>query len=70
MPIRVKTVEITDKTEAVSVSFFFTLKFDPAGNWKVTRTFEVPEKGVGGLNAEERKEINRIENEDRELRSK
>jgi hypothetical protein len=65
-----KTVEITDKTEAVSVSFFFTLKFDSAGNWKVTRTFEVPEKGVGGLNAEERKEINRIENEDRELRSK
>jgi len=67
---KVKTVEIGDETEAVSVSFFFTLKFDPAGNWKVTRTFEVPEKGVGGLNAEERKEINRIENEDRELRSK
>jgi hypothetical protein len=66
----VKTVEIGDETEAVSVSFFFTLKFDPAGNWKVTRTFEVPEKGVGGLNAEEQKEINKIENEDRELRSK
>jgi len=30
----------------------------------------VPPKGVDGLNAEERKEINRIENEDRELRSK
>ena len=67
---KVKTVEIGDETEAVSVSFFFTLKFDPAGNWKVTRTFEVPEKGVGGLNAEERKEINRIENGDRELRGK
>jgi hypothetical protein len=67
---KVKTVEIGDETEAVSVSFFFTLKFDPAGNWKVTRTFEVPEKGVGGLNAEERKEINRIENRDRELRGK
>jgi len=67
---KVKTVEIGDETEAVSVSFFFTLKFDPAGNWKVTRTFEVPEKGVGGLNAEERKEINRIEKGDRELRGK
>jgi len=67
---KVKTVEIGDETEAVSVSFFFTLKFDPAGNWRVTRTFEVPEKGVGGLNAEERKEINRIENGDRELRGK
>ena len=67
---KVKTVEIGGETEAVSVSFFFTLKFDPAGNWKVTRTFEVPEKGVGGLNAEERKEINRIENGDRELRGK
>jgi len=62
---KVKTVEIGDETEAVSVSFFFTLKFDPAGNWKVTRTFEVPEKGVGGLNSEERKEINRIENDGR-----
>jgi len=67
---KVKTVEIGDETKAVSVSFFFTLKFDPAGKWKVTRTFEVPEKGVGGLNAEERKEINRIENRDRELRGK
>ncbi len=67
---KVKTVEIGDETEAVSVSFFFTLKFDPAGNWKVTRTFEVPEKGVDGLNAEERKEINRIEKGDRELRGK
>ena len=67
---KVKTVEIGDETEALSVSFFFTLKFDPAGNWKVTRTFEVPEKGVGGLNAEERKEINRIENGGRELRGK
>src|SRR5258707_12599763 len=67
---KVKTVEVGDETEAVSVSFFFTLKFDPAGNWKVTRTFEVPEKGVGGLNVEERKEINRIENGDREMRDK
>jgi hypothetical protein len=36
----------------------------------MVRTREVPPKGVGGLNAGERKEINRIEKEDRELRSK
>ena len=62
--------ELKNDTEEVNVSFFLTLKFDPAGNWKVTRKFEVAPKGVGELNAEERKEINRIENEDRELRSK
>jgi len=32
--------------------------------------FEVPETGVSGLNAEKRKEINRIENEDLEWRGK
>jgi hypothetical protein len=62
--------DLNNDTEEVNVSFFFTLKFDHAGNWKVARKFEVPEKGIGGLNAEERKEINRIENEDRELRGK
>jgi hypothetical protein len=62
--------ELKNDTKEVNVSFFLTLKFDPAGNWKVTRKFEVPDKGVGELNAEERKEINKIENEDRELRSK
>ena len=62
--------ELKNDTEEVNVSFFLTLKFDPAGNWKVTRKFEVSEKGVGELNAEERKEINRIEDENRELRSK
>ena len=56
--------------ESVRASFFFTRKFDAAGKWKMVRTGEVPTKGVDGLNAEERKEINRIENEDRELRSK
>ncbi len=39
-------------------------------NWKVTKKFEVPEIGVDGLNAEERKEINNIENEDLEWRGK
>lgn len=65
-----KTFEIKNETESVSASFFFTLKFDAVGKWEMVRTREVPPKGVGGLNAEERKEINRIEKEDRELRSK
>ena len=66
----VKTVEISDETKAVRVSFFFTLKFNPAGKWEVVRTREVPLKGVDGLNAEERKEINTIENHEREVRGK
>ena len=65
-----KNFEIKNQTESVRASFFFTLKFDAAGKWDIVRTREVPPKGVDGLNAEERKEINRIENEDRELRSK
>jgi len=65
-----KNFEVKDETESVRASFFFTLNFDAAGKWKIVRTREVPPKGVDGLNAEERKEINRIENEDRELRSK
>jgi len=65
-----KNFEIKNQTESVRASFFFTLKFDAAGKWEIVRTREVPPKGVDGLNAEERKEINRIENEGRELRSK
>src|SRR6266536_5028391 len=65
-----KNFEIKNETENVRASFFFTLKFDAVGKWEIVRTCEVPPKGVDGLNAEERKEINRIENEDRELRSK
>ncbi len=65
-----KNFEIKNETESVRASFFFTLKFDAVGKWQIVRTRKVLPKGVGGLNAEERKEINRIENEDRELRSK
>jgi hypothetical protein len=65
-----KTFEIKNETKSVRASFFFTLKFDAVGKWEIVRTREVPSKGVGGLNAEERKEINRIEREDQELRSK
>jgi hypothetical protein len=62
--------ELKNAAEEAKVSFFFTLKFDHAGNWKVARMFEVPEQGVSGLNEEESKEINRIESENREVRSK
>ena len=65
---RAETFEITDESKEVTASFFFTLRFDPAGKWEVIRTREVPPKGVDGLNAEERKEIDSIEN--RELRSR
>ena len=65
-----KIFEIKKETESVRASFFFTLKFDPVGKWEIVRTREVPLKGVDGLNTEERKEINRIEKEDRERRSK
>ena len=65
-----KNFEIKNETESVRASFFFTLKFDAVGKWQIVRTREVLPKGVGGLNAEERKEISTIENEDRELRSK
>jgi hypothetical protein len=65
-----KNFEIKNETESVRSSFFFTLKFDPIGKWEIVRTREVLPKGVGGLNAEERKEISTIEKEDRELRSK
>ncbi len=59
-----KTFEIKNETGSVRASFFFTLKFDAVGKWEMVRTREVPAKGVDGLNAEEHKEINRIENED------
>ena len=65
-----KNFEIKNETESVRASFFFTLKFDAVGKWRIIRTHEVLPKGVGGLNAEERKEISTIESEDRELRSK
>jgi hypothetical protein len=63
-----RTFEV--KKETMRAAFFFTLKFDPVGKWEIVRTREVPPTGVDGLNAEERNEINSIENEDRELRSK
>jgi hypothetical protein len=59
-----KTFEIKNETESVGASFFFTLTFDAVGKWEMVRSHEVPPKGVGGLNAEERKEINKIETED------
>jgi hypothetical protein len=55
-----KTFEIKNETESVRASFFFTLKFDAAGNWKIARKCEVPDKGSGGLNKAEQEEFKRI----------
>jgi hypothetical protein len=55
-----KTFEV--KKESVRAAFFFTLKFDPAGHWKIARTRKVvPANGVGGLNKIEQEEAKRIE---------
>jgi hypothetical protein len=52
-----KTFEIKNETESVRASFFFTLKFDPAGHWKIARTREVvPANGVGGFNKIEKED--------------
>jgi hypothetical protein len=57
-----RTFEINNGTESISASFFFTLKFDPAGHWKIARTREVvPANGGGGLNKIEHEEAKRIE---------
>lgn len=57
-----RTFEINNGTESISASFFFTLKFDPAGHWKIARTREaVPANGVGGLNKIEQEEAKQIE---------
>jgi hypothetical protein len=52
-----KTFEIKNETESVRASFFFTLKFDPAGHWKIARTREVvPANGIGGFNKIEKED--------------
>lgn len=56
-----ETFQIKGEREEVSASFFFTIEFDPAGNWKVVRTRQVPAKGVSGLNKIEQEEGKRIE---------
>jgi sugar lactone lactonase YvrE len=56
-----ETFQVGNETEDVGASFFFTLKLDPAGKWKIARTREVPAKGVGGLNKIEQEEAKRIE---------
>jgi hypothetical protein len=66
---REKTFEIKNETQSVGASFFFTLKFDPAGNWKIVRTREVPASGTSGLNSDERKELNMIRKEEGEQTS-
>ena len=56
-----ETFEIRNEMEEVSASFFFTLKFDPAGDWKIIRTREVPAEGTAGLNKVEQEESKRME---------
>src|SRR5215471_3823050 len=57
-----RSFEINNETESIRAAFFFTLKFDPAGHWKIARTREVvPASGVGGLNKIEQEEARRIE---------
>jgi hypothetical protein len=56
-----ESFQIRNETQSVGASFFFTLKLDPAGKWKIARTREVPAKGVGGLNKIEQEEAKRIE---------
>ncbi|PYK28867.1 MAG: hypothetical protein DME59_01280 [Verrucomicrobia bacterium] len=59
---REKSFEIKNETQSVRASFFFTLKFDPAGHWKIARTREVVlAEGVGRLNEIEQEEARRIE---------
>ena len=54
--------DLKNGTEEVNASFFFTLKFDPVGHWKIARTREVmPANGVGELNKIEQEEAKRIE---------
>jgi hypothetical protein len=55
---REKTFEV--KKESIRAAFFFTLKFDPAGHWKIVRTREVLDKGTDGLNKAEQEEFKRI----------
>jgi hypothetical protein len=59
---REKTFEIKNETESVRACFFFTLKFDPAGHWKIARRREVvPAERVGRFNEIEQEEAKRIE---------
>jgi len=59
---REKNFDIKNETQSVRASFFFTLKFDPAGHWKLARTREVvPAEAVGRLNEIEQEEAKGIE---------
>ena len=59
-----KTFQIKNETESLGASFFFTLKFDRAGNWIIVRTCELPAKAFEGLNKAEREEVGRLKKEE------
>jgi hypothetical protein len=56
-----KTFEIKNETEEVSAVFFFTLKFDPKGKWKIVRMTDLQAKG--GLNKVEKEESDKLDKE-------
>jgi hypothetical protein len=59
-----KSFAIRNDTESLNATFLFTLKFDPTGNWKIVRTYDLVAKGTSGLNSVEREEVKRIEKEE------
>jgi hypothetical protein len=59
-----KAFDIRNDTESASAAFFFTLKFDPTGDWKIVRTYELGTKGPVGMNNVEGEEIKRIDKEE------
>jgi len=58
---KAETFQIKGETEEVSAAFFFTLKFDPEGKWKIARTTDLQAKG--GLNKVEKEESDKLDKE-------
>jgi uncharacterized protein YecT (DUF1311 family) len=58
---KAETFQIKGETEEVSAAFFFTLKFDPDGKWKIVRTTDLQARG--GLNKVEKEESDKLDKE-------
>jgi hypothetical protein len=61
---KAETFQIKGETEEISAAFFFTLKFDPEGKWKIVRTTDLQAKG--GLNKVEKEESDKLDKEPEE----
>jgi len=59
-----ETFQINGETEELSAAFFFTLKFDSQGKWKIVRTTDLEAKG--GLNKVEKEESDKLDKEPEE----